>query len=101
CTRTLPVRRTGSPISKSCTSTSPSALAPSCGPENRTLTGASKHDELWARAEALLPVLRERAPRSEELRRIPEETLRDFHAAELFRIHQPKRVGGAELDFVA
>jgi len=42
---------------------------------------------LWGRAEALLPVLRERAPRSEELRRIPEETLKDFHAAELFRIH--------------
>jgi len=65
------------------------------------LTGTKKHDELWARAEALLPVLRERAPRSEELRRIPDETLKDFHAAELFRIHQPRRVGGAELDFVA
>jgi 3-hydroxy-9,10-secoandrosta-1,3,5(10)-triene-9,17-dione monooxygenase len=35
------------------------------------------------------------------LRRIPEETLKDFHAAELFRIHQPKRVGGAELEFAA
>jgi len=56
---------------------------------------------LWERAEALLPVLRERAPRCEELRRIPEETLRDFHAAQLFRIQQPKRVGGAELEFVA
>jgi 3-hydroxy-9,10-secoandrosta-1,3,5(10)-triene-9,17-dione monooxygenase len=65
------------------------------------LTGTKKHDELWARAEALLPVLKERAPRSEELRRIPDETLKDFHAAELFRIHQPKRVGGAELEFVA
>jgi 3-hydroxy-9,10-secoandrosta-1,3,5(10)-triene-9,17-dione monooxygenase len=57
--------------------------------------------ELWRRAEALLPVLRERAPKSEELRRIPDETVQDFHKAELFRIHQPKRVGGAELDFVA
>ena len=56
---------------------------------------------MWERAEALLPVLRERAPRCEELRRIPEETLRDFHAAQLFRIQQPKRVGGAELEFVA
>jgi 3-hydroxy-9,10-secoandrosta-1,3,5(10)-triene-9,17-dione monooxygenase len=65
------------------------------------LTGTSKHDELWGRAEALLPVLRERAPKSEQLRRIPDETLRDFHAAELFRIHQPKRVGGAELEFAA
>ena len=65
------------------------------------MTGTKKHDELWARAEALLPVLKERAPRSEELRRIPDETLKDFHAAELFRIHQPKRIGGAELEFVA
>jgi len=65
------------------------------------LTGTRKHDELWGRAAALLPVLRERAPKSEELRRIPDETLKDFHAAELFRIHQPKRVGGAELEFAA
>src|SRR4051812_10534330 len=59
------------------------------------------HDELWARAEALLPVLLERAPKCEELRRIPDETLRDFHDAQLYRIHQPKRVGGAELEFAA
>ena len=65
------------------------------------MTGTKKHAELWGRAEALLPVLKERAPKSEELRRIPDETLRDFHAAELFRIHQPKRVGGAELEFAA
>jgi 3-hydroxy-9,10-secoandrosta-1,3,5(10)-triene-9,17-dione monooxygenase len=59
------------------------------------------HDELWSRAEKLLPALRERAKLSEELRRIPDETVQDFHKAELFRIHQPRRVGGAELDFVA
>ncbi|HEY6820814.1 MAG TPA: acyl-CoA dehydrogenase family protein [Burkholderiales bacterium] len=59
------------------------------------------HDELWGRAEALLPVLRERAAKCEELRRIPDETLRDFHDAQLYRIHQPKRVGGAELEFAA
>ena len=66
------------------------------------MTGISnKHAELWGRAEALLPKLRERATRSEELRRMPDETIRDFHDAELFRIHQPKRVGGAELEFAA
>jgi len=59
------------------------------------------HDELWGRAEQLLPTLKERAARCEELRRLPDETLRDFHDAELFRIHQPSRVGGAELEFVA
>ncbi|HZE62150.1 MAG TPA: acyl-CoA dehydrogenase family protein [Burkholderiales bacterium] len=61
----------------------------------------SQYASLWAHAEALLPKLRERAARSEELRRMPDETIRDFHDAELFRIHQPKRVGGAELEFAA
>jgi 3-hydroxy-9,10-secoandrosta-1,3,5(10)-triene-9,17-dione monooxygenase len=64
------------------------------------LTG-TKAQVLWQRAEALLPKLKERAPKTEELRRLPDETLRDFHDAELFRIHQPKRYGGAELDFDA
>jgi 3-hydroxy-9,10-secoandrosta-1,3,5(10)-triene-9,17-dione monooxygenase len=57
--------------------------------------------ELWGRAEQLLPVLRERAPRCEELRRMPEETLRDLHDSHLFRMHQPRRIGGSELEFVA
>ena len=53
------------------------------------------------RAEALIPQLRERAPRTEELRRLPPETERDLHDAGLFRIVQPKRVGGSEFDYVA
>jgi 3-hydroxy-9,10-secoandrosta-1,3,5(10)-triene-9,17-dione monooxygenase len=65
------------------------------------LTGSKAYAELWGRAEALLPTLKERAARSEELRRIPDETLRDFHEAQLFRIHQPRRIGGAELEFAA
>src|SRR6476659_366974 len=59
------------------------------------------HDELWGRATELLPRLKERAPRCEELRRLPDETLRDFHDTQLLRIHQPRRVGGAELEFSA
>jgi 3-hydroxy-9,10-secoandrosta-1,3,5(10)-triene-9,17-dione monooxygenase len=55
--------------------------------------------ELSARAEALVPVLRERAPRAEELRRLPDETIADLHASGLFRILQPRRVGGSELPF--
>jgi 3-hydroxy-9,10-secoandrosta-1,3,5(10)-triene-9,17-dione monooxygenase len=54
-----------------------------------------------ARAQALVPQLRERASRTEVLRRLPPETERDLHDAGLFRIVQPKRVGGAELDYVA
>ena len=53
------------------------------------------------RAKALVPQLRDRAARTEELRRLPPETERDLHEAGLFRIVQPKRVGGSEFDYVA
>ena len=52
-------------------------------------------------AKALVPQLRDRAARTEELRRLPRETERDLHDVGLFRILQPKRVGGAEFDYVA
>jgi 3-hydroxy-9,10-secoandrosta-1,3,5(10)-triene-9,17-dione monooxygenase len=54
-----------------------------------------------ANAAALLPRLRERAARTEELRHLPPETERDLHETGLFRMLQPARVGGAELDYVA
>jgi 3-hydroxy-9,10-secoandrosta-1,3,5(10)-triene-9,17-dione monooxygenase len=50
------------------------------------------------RVRALLPVLRERAPYAEKLRRLPDETFNDFQDAGLFRCIQPKRYGGYELD---
>jgi 3-hydroxy-9,10-secoandrosta-1,3,5(10)-triene-9,17-dione monooxygenase len=50
------------------------------------------------RVRALLPVLRERAPDAEKLRRLPEETFNDFQEAGLFRCIQPKRYEGYELD---
>ena len=57
--------------------------------------------DMVARARALLPRLRDRAVRTEELRGLPPETERDLHDAGLFRIVQPRRVGGSELDYVA
>ncbi|MGE9009759.1 acyl-CoA dehydrogenase family protein [Leptospira interrogans] len=63
--------------------------------------GTGSYAAIVARARALIPKLRERAARTEELRRLPPETERDLHDAGLFRIVQPKRVGGAELDYVA
>src|SRR5580704_1867678 len=54
-----------------------------------------------ARAEALIPQLSARASKTEELRRLPPETERELHEAGLFRIMQPKRVGGSEFDYVA
>ncbi len=59
------------------------------------------HDALVASANALVPALRERALRAEELRRIPDETLVDLHRTGLFRMLQPRRVGGSELSYEA
>jgi 3-hydroxy-9,10-secoandrosta-1,3,5(10)-triene-9,17-dione monooxygenase len=73
----------------------PGASVPSGGDGN----GAYAH--MIARAKALIPRLRERASRTEELRRLPPETERELHESGLFRILQPKRVGGSELDYVA
>jgi len=56
---------------------------------------------MTTRANALIPQLRDRAERTEELRRLPPETERDLHEAGLFRVVQPKRVGGSEFDYVA
>jgi 3-hydroxy-9,10-secoandrosta-1,3,5(10)-triene-9,17-dione monooxygenase len=53
------------------------------------------------RADALVPQLRDRASKTEELRRLPPETERELHESGLFRILQPKRVGGSEFDYVA
>src|SRR5260370_28427807 len=67
-------------------------------------SGADADDRAYtamiARAKALIPQLRERAPRTEELRRLPPETERDLHDTGLLRIVQPKRVGGSALDYV-
>ena len=58
-----------------------------------TLTGS----EAVARAKALVPVLAERAVKTEALRRLPDETFADLVASGLMRITQPRRFGGAEL----
>lgn len=63
--------------------------------------GSDAYSVMVARAKALVPALRERAPRTEELRRLPPETEQDLHDSGLFRILQPRRVGGSELDYAA
>jgi 3-hydroxy-9,10-secoandrosta-1,3,5(10)-triene-9,17-dione monooxygenase len=50
------------------------------------------------RARALAPTLAARAAECERTRRLPDQTERELHDAGLFRIVQPRRVGGAELD---
>jgi len=53
---------------------------------------------LVARAEAMIPVLRERAAKGEADRKIPDETIADFKKAGFFDILKPKRWGGFEMD---
>ena len=60
---------------------------------------APDRETLLARAEALIPVLRERAARAEELRRIPDETIADLVESGLIRATLPSRFGGAEVDY--
>ncbi len=67
-------------------------------PKERVSFAGVGHDEMVARAQALAPALKERARHTETLRRMPEETERDLHREGLFRVAQPARVGGAELD---
>jgi 3-hydroxy-9,10-secoandrosta-1,3,5(10)-triene-9,17-dione monooxygenase len=47
---------------------------------------------------ALIPGIRDRAAATEALRRLPDETIKEFHARGLLRALQPKRFGGFELD---
>ncbi len=54
--------------------------------------------ELIARARALIPALAARAAKAEEERRIAHVTIADMQAAGLFRVFQPQRWGGYEMD---
>lgn len=55
-------------------------------------------DEYLYRVRALLPGVKDRVARAEQLRRLPDETFAEFQEAGLFRAIQPKRWGGFELD---
>lgn len=55
-------------------------------------------EELYARARALLPAIRERAPRTHDEGKVPDETMAELKAAGLFRIVQPQRYGGYEMN---
>ena len=56
-------------------------------------------EALLDRARELVPVLRERAPEAERLRRMPDETVENFHAGNFYRALQPARYNGLELPF--
>ena len=66
----------------------------------RDFSGVS-YEEALGRARDVVPIVRERAQRSEDARILLRENEQLLHETGLFRFHQPKRFGGMELDFVA
>jgi alkylation response protein AidB-like acyl-CoA dehydrogenase len=56
-------------------------------------------DEILRRAQALVPVVQERAAGCEAQRRCPDETIKDYLDNDLLRICQPARYGGFELGY--
>jgi 3-hydroxy-9,10-secoandrosta-1,3,5(10)-triene-9,17-dione monooxygenase len=76
-------------------------LKPTTSLPSATDADSGAYAAMIAKARALVPHLRDRASKTEDLRRLPTETERDLHEAGLFRILQPKRVGGSEFDYVA
>ena len=76
-------------------------LKPNSGLPLEPGTDDRVYSAMVSRARTMIPRLRDRASLTEDLRRLPPETERDLHEAGLFRIVQPKRVGGSELDYVA
>jgi 3-hydroxy-9,10-secoandrosta-1,3,5(10)-triene-9,17-dione monooxygenase len=53
---------------------------------------------LIVKAKELKPSLASRAAKADELRRVPEETITDFQEAGFFKMLQPSRWGGLEVD---
>ena len=58
-------------------------------------------EELVREAGKLVPVLRERAEATDELRTLPDETVADLKAAGIHKIFTPRRYGGFEMDWGA
>ena len=56
-------------------------------------------EELLQRAANMVPVLKERAARTEELRRVPGESVEDILSSGLYRIGIPKRFGGLDVAY--
>jgi 3-hydroxy-9,10-secoandrosta-1,3,5(10)-triene-9,17-dione monooxygenase len=61
-------------------------------------SAAPAADELIRRAEALVPLLRANAVRADQLRRLPDESVRALEEAGLFRMTQPVGRGGYGAD---
>lgn len=60
-------------------------------------SGMEEWEPLLERAHSLVPVLRERAPKANENRAIPTETMNDIYELRLLRHYQPAAFGGETL----
>ncbi|MBV8320347.1 MAG: hypothetical protein JO049_06690 [Hyphomicrobiales bacterium] len=67
-------------------------------PARHTATAAPEPTEIVARARAMIPALARRSLEGRRQRRIPDETSADMQYAGFFRVLQPKRWGGYEMD---
>jgi 3-hydroxy-9,10-secoandrosta-1,3,5(10)-triene-9,17-dione monooxygenase len=56
-------------------------------------------EDLLERAESLVPGLRQRAAQTEAVRHVSRATIEEFLDAGLFRVLQPERFGGYQLDY--
>jgi 3-hydroxy-9,10-secoandrosta-1,3,5(10)-triene-9,17-dione monooxygenase len=54
--------------------------------------------DLVAQARAMVPALKERAGQAERDCKVPDQTVREFQEAGFFKVLQPRRYGGYELD---
>jgi 3-hydroxy-9,10-secoandrosta-1,3,5(10)-triene-9,17-dione monooxygenase len=67
-------------------------------PARHIATGAPEPTEIIARARAMIPALAQRSLEGRRQRRVPDETIADMQRAGFFRVLQPKRWGGYEMD---
>lgn len=65
---------------------------------DRDTTTIPTSDELVARAAAMVPALRARADEIEQARKVPHDVIQMFKDAGFFRILQPKKYGGWEMN---
>ena len=68
-------------------------------PQEADTTEVLTPDVLLRRASEIVPALRERAGYTEELRRIPDETVQDLLESGLYRIAVPQMFGGLDVDY--
>jgi 3-hydroxy-9,10-secoandrosta-1,3,5(10)-triene-9,17-dione monooxygenase len=65
---------------------------------NAIVTQIPTEEEIVQRALDMIPMLRERADACEQARMVPKETIQAFQEAGFFKILQPKRWGGYEMN---